>query len=277
MLIQGLVYFFVITASTYGDEPLDHVPHKMDSFSSHESETCRYDNILEREDSAFGRCADGSISYSQPKGKRRVPGRIVDYLMDQLDLRDKLDLPFDTTEGLCGPTAGANLFHMYCNMMSRVRNYIYPFMDDTAPGVGINSLRNGLNAIFRRPHANDCPDGRWKRYSAPNKAQYMKSLKDALRQTDARRITQTTGRVVYRSPVATLINTDPDEGSIQLHWVTVTDIEEENGQCTVFANTWRDQYRVDCEDFANYASAMLSYDVIHFHAYPLTMIWFDPE
>lgn len=259
--LRGFLLFFIIflvsfsaTASTF------RVPSKssLKGFKNQPFIPCKLYNQIKKDDSIFGRCEDGSISYAQPDSEPYIG--------------------FKNGEGRCGPTAAANLLHQYCGLTSRVSAYVAPFLYDLTPGVSTKTFLKGINDIFSTQKSGQCPSGDWKLYRARSRTDYLNILWKALRQDKIFQRIQTNGAKVNRSPVSLIIAVDPVRPLKTLHWVTVVDIENINKpSCTVFANTWKRQYRVPCRDFINYSEAVPSFILNQHNFTAFSMVWFKPS
>lgn len=187
-------------------------------------------------------CEDGTISYSQ--GDRYVNGK------------DKKN----DYEGMCGPTAAANVFHAYCEKL-----FIEPtkisgkYFDDITPGVRPDTMEYGLNKMFN--NNSECISGEWKYYYSTNRWNFLNSLTRELnsKYTYLTR-TRKDGTKVKRAPVPVLISKKSD--AKVLHWVTVVDIigysdddleDYESKECKVIYNDMGSQHTATCANFVKYS------------------------
>ena len=187
-------------------------------------------------------CDDGTVSFEQP------------------DLNSGSD-EFDTYEGLCGPTAAANVFHAYCDSF-----FVDPlklalkYFKDVTPGTRPDTLERGLNKLFR--NNDECLKGEWKYYYVTNRWSYLNSLYyETHRGVSSWTRVLENGSKATRSPVIALISRGSDGST--LHYVTVVDVvgydpnggtdDYENESCRVIYNEWGDQDSTSCKKFVNWA------------------------
>jgi hypothetical protein len=180
-------------------------------------------------------CEDGSISYDQPSGTSNY-------------------------EGLCGPTAAANVFHAYCQRnFIEVKDVAEKYFYDITPGVRPDSMERGLNKLFENNP--ECIDGEWKYYYVDNRWAFLDSLFYELRRGHGH-LTRNLedGGKAKRSPVLVLLRTNRKN----LHWVTVVDIVGHQPgtkdkwaymkpQCQVIYNESGNQASEDCASFVRKA------------------------
>ena len=204
----------------------------------------------------YYRCQDGSISYDQPN----------------------INI-YNAREGLCSPTAGANILQMYCNACTTVECFdeqfvkfikFFSFEYNLSSGTMMSSLLDGINKAWNSFCTTEKQQKyEWYLFHAESKKEYLQMLYNSLNwKQDGIFQRNINGTRETKWPLFASIDylgTDP-------HTVTVVDIETDldlshlvskrgslvrmlaNHQCWVRYNTWGMQYRASCYDFATWAS-----------------------
>lgn len=173
------------------------------------------------------------------------------------------DQPSNTTyEGLCGPTAGANAFHAYCqNHIVDPKLIAEKYFWDITPGVRPDILKAGMNRMFSNNP--ECIKGQWKYYYVTNRWDFLDSLYYEVRRGHGtlKRIISS-GTKAVRSPVLVLTKSS----GRNLHWVTVVDIvghkpgkfnsDYEKPECHVIYNDSSTQTTEACSTFVKRANGV---------------------
>jgi hypothetical protein len=154
-------------------------------------------------------------------------------------------------EGFCGQVTLQNIFHTMCGYTSNSEFANY-YLNDYSIGVSSSTLVKGLNNLFK-DYSDDCPSGRYEKYSAQNESDYISDIVSSLHLTagsNQRTRINSRGQFVKRSPVITFIRIP---GEPELHWITIMDVEYNNGNCEMIINQWDDQYKVPCKKVAKWS------------------------
>lgn len=190
------------------------------------------------------KCDDGTVSYYQPSKNPGVKSKKSSY------------------EGLCGPTAAANLAYAYCE-----KNFFYSlqiagrYFNDITPGVRPDTLASGLNKLFKRN--SECMSGEWKYYYSTSRYDFLDNIYYHLNSGDSY-ITKSRANGTKKkiSPFAALIS--PNDGET-LHWVTVVDIygykpnimdSYKDKDCKVLYNEYARQTLKSCKRFVEMSNSV---------------------
>ena len=186
-----------------------------------------------------------------------------------------------TQDDNCGPTSAVNILKMYCNADSTpdsfrkyfiktigAMGYKWTFPRGTLPA----DLEYGMNKAWKGFCSNDLTDSlEWKISQSSNIKEYLIKLSKAVNRTESSPFERLVdGKTKSKWPVLALVLNGTSIAN--LHYVTVVDIETdenleellsqedeaykllENKSCKVVLNTWDDQYKMNCYDFALAAS-----------------------
>jgi hypothetical protein len=160
-------------------------------------------------------------------------------------------------EGMCGPTAAANVFNAYCkNVFIEPKSISTKYFSDWTPGVRPDTMVLGLNRLF--DNNSECLSGTWRYFYADHKFDFLDSIYRNVHKSGTYWKTPKTETKI--SPMLVLI---ADKAGEVLHWVTVVDIqgydpdkwdEYENSNCKVRYNEFGRQTTRSCADFSKRAS-----------------------
>lgn len=186
------------------------------------------------------KCKDGSVSFDQPGA-----------------------LGMGGYEGKCGQTMAANIFYGVCSVALSPKNYWDVIMNDVTPGSHPRTVTSGLNSAFNKYKAY-CPSGQgisaWyiKLGNAKNFIQRIKEYLKPMYSSPGMLELYRNGERRLRNPVGALIKAPGDE----VHWVTVVDQIQKNGQCHFVVNHWSNQYELPCTKLAEWSGNLSSYGVL---------------
>jgi hypothetical protein len=211
-----------------------------------------YTNGNSKVQTSANECDDGTISFNQPSSNGKAG----------TEKSKKSEW-----EGMCGPTAAANVFHAYCkNIYFDPTSISKNYLDDITPGVRPDTMKGGLNKMF--DNDSRCLKGTWHYYYEDNKYDYVRSLYNQTRVFGTYWTRVENGKKRNISPLLTLISKSSN-GEI-LHWVTVVDVTNYNpskkyfkdnfleqgsnnfGKCKVVYNEFGKQSEASCDEFAKY-------------------------
>jgi len=209
-------------------------------------------NEQELREIGLRRCEDGTVSYVQPDAEG-----------------------FQGYEGKCGQTAAANLMYSYCKIIVKPETYANSYLSDYSPGVRPDTMRYGMNNMFKSNYPN-CPSAyskKWHYYSYDTSKEYINAIERGLSAPvgNSHKIkrTRADGTKIFRTPVALLIRSP---GGQILHWITAVDVVRINNKCEILVNHWDDQYKVPCHIISkwsrgvgnSYGDILDSYTIIKF-------------
>lgn len=154
-------------------------------------------------------------------------------------------------EGFCGQVSLQNIFRTMCGYNS-TSGFANNYLNDYNIGVSSTTLVEGLNALFK-DYSDDCPSGKYQKHNAENESDFISDIVSSVHLAtgeNQRSRINSRGQSVKRSPVVTFIRIP---GKVELHWITIMDVEYNNNKCEMIINQWDDQYKVPCKKVAEWS------------------------